>query len=136
MKDSFTYLNFITGVNNFQNEITNLRLSYANFRFFNNCKWPFLVSIYWKFFRLYRLWMILYNLVSIGIFLKTGDIGLVFLLKLIGYPAIHLIVRPFSQRYDYYFYNLHYTPSRLFFIICLLDLTAFAVLIIPLSFFY
>lgn len=88
------------------------------------------MSIYWAFLRLHLLWFILYNLVCVGIFFTSWDIRLVILLKLVGYPTIYLISRPFNKRHDYYFKNIGLFPPRLFMVISLMDLTAFSILMI------
>lgn len=94
------------------------------------------MSIYWQLLRLHLLWFILYNLICIFIFLKSGDARLALIIKVVGYPAINLISRPFSRRFDDYFRNMGYDSRKLFFNICLVDLLAFIVLIIPLIFLF
>jgi hypothetical protein len=85
---------------------------------------------------LHLLWFILYNLVCLFIFLKSGDARLVFLIKIVGYPAIYWTSKPFNGRYDYYFKNLGFDPKGLFIKTCFMDLILFLVLIIPLSFLF
>jgi hypothetical protein len=94
------------------------------------------MSIHWKLLRLHLLWFILYNLLCLFILLKSGDVRLTLLIKIAGYPAIHLISRPFNRRYDYYFKNMGFNPNRLFLLVCLFDTTVFSVLIVFLRFLF